>query len=227
MSFTLFADCAVVYDGRAFSVLDRGNYLLIHKDDGTLLIHGARLTKPLNYQGPKTAVTWLRGGPEFEDLCASLFEGGEDIPNAILVGVNKAETITIAVYQELARIESDKWSENKIKLVGKESELVAKLVAGLQTYLPDVSVRAVEREVQTPYGSIDVVIEDESGVFHLIEAKRKIASVSACGQIARYAKYFKDSLKRKVTEYIAAPAITKNATRYAEQYGQTFIKITW
>src|SRR5947209_1248902 len=49
--FILLADCQVTYEGRASSVLPRGHYLLVRKADGSFLVHGARLTTPLNYQG--------------------------------------------------------------------------------------------------------------------------------------------------------------------------------
>src|SRR4051812_3895718 len=49
--FILLADCQVFYEGRASSVLPRGHYLLVRKADGSFLVHGARLTTPLNYQG--------------------------------------------------------------------------------------------------------------------------------------------------------------------------------
>ena len=48
--FVLYCLCDVVYDGRAYSTLERGNYLIIYKPDGSLLIHGSSKSTPRNYQ---------------------------------------------------------------------------------------------------------------------------------------------------------------------------------
>jgi hypothetical protein len=46
----------VIYDGRAFSTLEHGDYLVIRKADGSFQIHGASAVKPLNYQRPKSRI---------------------------------------------------------------------------------------------------------------------------------------------------------------------------
>lgn len=49
-AFILFANCDVLYDGRAQSTLETGNYLIIRKADGSIQIQAANKTTPRNYQ---------------------------------------------------------------------------------------------------------------------------------------------------------------------------------
>lgn len=57
--FALYAECSIIYDGRAYSTLANGRYLIIYKQDGSLLIHGGDLCKPRNYQGPGSILSYI------------------------------------------------------------------------------------------------------------------------------------------------------------------------
>ena len=52
----VLAKCEVAYEGRATSTLESGNYLIVIKSDGSILIHGNNLLKPKNYMGPKARI---------------------------------------------------------------------------------------------------------------------------------------------------------------------------
>lgn len=77
-SFAIYADCEIVYNGRAASTLKRGHYLIVHKIDGTLLIHGGDLFNPRNYLPPKSRFTVERRG-EFDFLIGTSKNGKETL----------------------------------------------------------------------------------------------------------------------------------------------------
>ena len=47
------AECEVVYVGRAASLTEAGDYVVLLKADGSVQVHGARGVKPVNWQ-PRT-----------------------------------------------------------------------------------------------------------------------------------------------------------------------------
>ena len=220
--FSLIVEAEVVYEGRASSRLDRGLYLILHKPDGSIAIHGARF-KALNYQCANSCLTFYRRGDEFTDLCQAYFPGNE--PEFLIISTNRDETLFIAVYSvggEIADL-----SYNKIILTKSERELVDKMIADIYDYLPGVDAILVETEAPTPYGNCDILVTDIGRSLHIIEVKRRIAAVSACGQAARYATYYRDECKRSVREYVAAPRLSRNAAIYCRQHGQTWIEVNF
>ncbi|WP_281168018.1 endonuclease NucS domain-containing protein [Deinococcus peraridilitoris] len=46
-------ECEVLYHGRAMSMAEAGNYLVIIKCDGSVMVHGPKSVKPINWQ-PRT-----------------------------------------------------------------------------------------------------------------------------------------------------------------------------
>ena len=93
--FVLYALCTVEYDGRAKSTLELGNYLIIHKSDGTLLIQGGTLCTPRNYQPPKAIMKKV--GNQLISTC-------------------KGETITIDIERISLYEELKDWSSKKIEI---------------------------------------------------------------------------------------------------------------
>jgi RecB family endonuclease NucS len=57
MNFVIYAECDIIYNGRGYSTLERGNYLIIYKDDASLSIHGSTKVLPRNYQSEGTKLT--------------------------------------------------------------------------------------------------------------------------------------------------------------------------
>ena len=186
-SFTLYATCKVYYEGRAKSTLDQGNYLIIHKSDGTLLIHGSTLIKPRNYQPPK-----------------SILKKQENK----LISNSKKEQIIIEIDKIINYTEHQDWSNNKISLTGSESDLRDKLVEEINQFIPNLS--EIQIEFLTPVGSIDILGIDDQKIYHIIEVKRAKSSLAACSQLNRYVNYFK-SIDNHTIGYLASPEISKNA----------------
>lgn len=221
--FSLYCECEVVYDGRACSTLEIGNYLILSKPDDCIAVHGGCFTKPLNYQNPGSTIRFLRSGSEFDDLWTNLFSKK---PSLIIRATNKREALTIAVYHVHHQTNFADWTVAKIKLVKSERDLVIQITDRINDYFPAIDIILVETETPTPYGNIDILMLDAAGTRHIVEVKRKIMSVAGCGQIARYAAHY-TAIRRAAKQYLAAPAITANASAYANKHHQTWVRATF
>jgi endonuclease len=201
-SFVLYAKCSVEYIGRAKSTLSLGNYLITHKNDGTLRIDGGRLCTPLNYQ-PPGAILHKRGKS--------------------LISLRKDEKIIIKIKKIHYHKELKKWSTNKIDIVKTEAQLRDHIIDNIDDVLKTKTIE-VFKEFKTPVGSIDILAIDVYNTYHVIEVKRGKASLFACSQLDRYCNYFIDIYKN-VKDYIASPDISDNALKYAESNYQTYLKV--
>ena len=198
-AFIMYADCSVTYDGRACSTLDRGNYLIIRKQDGTLLIHGADKSPPKNYQGSGATLVAVNDG---------------------LLSIRKKEKIKIELFNIINFENLSDWSNNAINIRKTEAELVNKIVANSQEYL-NVNLKSIEKEFKTPHGPIDILGTEDNGTLHIVEVKRKTASLAHCSQLSRYMEVFTGNR----IGYIASPDIGKNALRYLDNHDLRWIKV--
>ncbi len=219
-SFSIFGQAEVIYNGRASSVLEVGNYLILCKPDKCIAVHGGSFVKPLNYQNPGSKIAIYKEGPEFDDFVSNYFDTK---PQLIIHATNRKESLIIAVHKVITHQVFDEWSNNRIKLIRSERDLVNQIVSRYWDYFPDIDAIQVETEISTPYGSVDIVLLDKQKVHHIVEVKRKVMSVVGCGQVARYAAYY---TKRGIAtkQYIAAPTITANATEYAQEHGLIWVQ---
>lgn len=183
-SFCLYADCSIIYDGRAYSELIRGNYLVIKKNDNSVQIHGGNKIPPRNYQGSKSKL---------------IYDG-----NTLFVS-NKKEEIKIELNNIISINYLDLWSESEISIFKTESDLVQKLVSSMSSYVTDEIIR-VEKEYKTRLGPIDIAVIGKN-YLHLIEVKRNPISSTNVYQLKRYI----DCVEEKKKAYIAGPSIKANA----------------
>lgn len=196
--FALYANCSIEYDGRACSTLSRGNYLIIYKNDQSLLIHGGDKTTPRNYQPA--------GGELSKD------------GDKMILKRNK-EVITIIIYKCLNCAILEDWSTNCTEMVRTENDLVLKIVNNINQYLSNDIVR-VEREFTTDMGKIDICAIDKDGIHHIIEVKRVKATKNHCNQLRKYMDCIANSCG-----YIAAPCIAQGALDHIKKTGYKFIQV--
>lgn len=196
----IFADCNVQYEGRASSTLCDGKYLIIIKNDGSLIVHDSSKLKPKNYIGPKAKIS---------------------IADNVITATCKKESIIINLKLIYHDITLEDWDQNNVELTKTEFELRDKLAENICQYL-DITPISIEKEVQTNYGKIDLLIKDSNEVVHIIEVKRGQASISACSQLHRY---YHDFGAGRSKGYIAAPRITNSGMKLLEEYGFSYICI--
>ena len=201
-SFILYANCEVYYDGRAKSHLDKGNYLITHKNDGTLRIDGGSLCTPLNYQ-PPGAVLYKQGNR--------------------LLSNRKDEKILIKVFDIHYYQELKEWSTNKIEITKTEAQLRDKLMENIEEVL-GVKAKEIFKEFKTPVGLVDLLVIDEFDTYHVVEVKRGKANLATCSQLERYGYYF-ISIMKNVRDYIASPDISDNALRFSKENFQSYLKV--
>ena len=196
--FILYADCHIEYDGRAYSKLDRGNYLIIVKKDKSVQIHAADKIPPRNYQGQNSIIS---------------------IDNNILTVVNKKEIIKITIFTILNLSYLENWSEKSLQLTRTESELVDSIVSNINNYIED-DIISIQKEYKTPCGPIDIGIVSKSRL-HLIEVKRNTITTNNVYQLKKYV----DSLEGPISPYIAGPNIRDNAKSICDKNGIKYIQI--
>jgi RecB family endonuclease NucS len=200
-SFSLYANCTVDYDGRARSTLEKGNYLIVHKSDGTLLIHGGTLCTPRNYQPPGAILK---------------------LDKNKIISFRKGELIVITVFKILSYNEFKDWSKQRIDITKTEKELRDKIASDINNFLK-TKVKELHIEFPTPVGNIDILAIDEDDIYHVIEVKRGKANLAACSQLDRYSTYFINIMKN-VKDYIASPDVSSNAIEHMGTLRQTWIK---
>jgi RecB family endonuclease NucS len=200
--FILYAKAEVFYEGRASSKLEIGNYLVIHKADGALLIQAATKTTPRNYQSPGAILT---------------------LDENTLVSKRKKETIKIIIHQLYNISYLQDWSTADIVITKTEKELVKKLIDNWSDYIPGDFV-TIQQEFPTLLGPVDLVGVDTDKKHHVVEVKRKNISVPHVSQLDRYVSAVRD-IGEEAVGYIAAPHIGKNALAYCEKQGFQYIMI--
>jgi len=198
--FALYAKCSVVYDGRAYSILETGNYLIIYKNDGSLLIHSGLKIQPRNYQGAKSTLE-QRGN--------------------LLISRNKKETITVTIDSVISITYFEEWSEASIDIRRTEQELVNKLASNLGSYIGG-EFETIEKEYLTDYGPVDLVGIRADGSKVVIEVKRRKATIRCCTQLLRYLEALKVPFDQG---YLAAPQIGEKASKYLVKHGCKWIRV--
>jgi RecB family endonuclease NucS len=202
-TFLLYLDAEISYDGRASSTLIRGNYLIIKKQDGSLLVLGANHVPALNYMGSGSVVR---------------------IDGDMIIVTRRSETIKIKVYGCHKSFQLEGWSNNKIEIRKTEAELTDKIATDPEKYLGPGAYTAY-KEYPTAAGPIDLVLT--SSDIYIIEVKRNKITLKDCYQVQRYIDAF---LKLEVVEKkdfgleqdcsviacLAGPAISSNAKSHCD-----------
>lgn len=192
-SFVLFAECSIKYNGRAESTLRRGNYLIIKKIDGSIIVHGATLYKHLNYQSAGAKI---------------------DIQRNIILSTRKKERLEIKVYQVHQYFIPEDWSDNKITIRYTEAELKDYIANNLETIIGK-KIKSFQQEYPTIAGPVDIVAIDIDDETHIIEVKRGKATLSACSQLERYTKSVKAQKKHP---WIMSPEATAGCLDYCQEH---------
>ncbi len=163
--FVAYLNCSIIYDGRARSILNNGNYIIVYKKDGSVSIHGSTLNTPKNYMGAGSKLTICDNVWKFE---------------------RKKETITLTILSEHWNNNIDDWSDEAITMYRTEYELREKLINNL-TKVVSGDILEVVKEYNTSFGPADLWVATTLNNY-VFEVKRKKASVNAVLQLEKYAK---------------------------------------
>jgi len=195
--FLLYCNCEVEYSGRACSILENGNYLILYKNDKSLVIHGGDKITPRNYQGKNSNL---------------LVEGD------YLISTNKSETIKIKVIHVLNYFRLANWSNNDTIMTKTEKELVNKIYENWYCYV-GVKCEEVYKEYMTEHGPVDL-LGINNNKYHIIEVKRRKCNLKDATQLRKYLECFENKLG-----YLAGPDISEKALKYLDKHGCKFISV--
>ncbi|MEX2534284.1 MAG: endonuclease NucS [Trueperaceae bacterium] len=202
-------ECEVLYQGRAASVADAGDYVVMAKRDGSLQVHGHRGVKPVNWQPQSDDVRVL-----VEDGSAVLYS--ERFSPAEMVRVAFLEPV---VAQALALRETAGFV-----LMGSESEMQRALAR--RPELIEEGLTLLDRELPTDVGGIDLYARDRLGNLVVVELKRGKAGQEAVHQLYRYVERVRELSGTLVRGVLAAPAITAPALEQLQRQGLEFREVT-
>jgi len=203
-------ECEVLYSGRAASVAEAGDYLVLVKPDGSVQVQGPRGVKPVNWQ------------PQTDSIAVGLEEG---------VAVLTAERFTPA---ELVRVAFDhpalalaiELDENgNFVLMGSEAEMQRALARNPEVIEPGLQL--LEMELPTDVGGIDLLARDAAGRLVVVELKRSKATHEAVHQLSRYVESVRAVVGDcEVRGVLAAPAVTAPALNRLGALGLEFREVT-
>jgi endonuclease len=184
----------VAYVGRAASLADAGDYLVMLKPDGSLQVHAARGVKPVNWQ------------PQVDELHVQIEDG-----HAVLIAERRSpEELVRIVFVEVALAQALALREGGgFVLSGSEAEMQRALASA-----PDViedGLTVLDVELPTDVGGIDLFARDAEGALLVVELKRGKATQEAVHQLLRYVERVRELGQDRVRGVLAAPAITAPA----------------
>jgi RecB family endonuclease NucS len=201
-------DCNVQYQGRARSVLESGERILLIKSDGAVLVHRPTGSEPVNWQ-PSGCILKTTESDNF-----LVIEAVRRTPmESLKVCFTKVEVIVAAGLTDIG----------EFYLHLSEEELQRAVLAEPGLLLPDLRLVAYEKKVEP--GFIDVYGLDSCGRLVVAELKRGRAGRTAVLQLARYVESVRQSTPLVVRGVLAAPALAKGAHTMLAQLGLEFVQV--
>jgi len=185
--------CRVDYRGRAKSLLDFGERLVIIKRDGSVLVHQEEGREPVNWQPPNTRVRYsLKNG--FLVLEA--------------VRSHPRERMTLE-FQSVKMISFfNLQDQGRLQVTGMEANIVEQIMENPGVLEPGLKIVATQKSTRS--GVIDLFGFDSRGTPVVIEVKRSRASPSAVSQLEAYILDFKHRNRHaRVRGMLCAPQIPR------------------
>jgi RecB family endonuclease NucS len=184
----------IVYQGRAASVAEAGDFLVLVKCDGSLQVHGAKGIKPINWQ------------PQVDDTQV-LIEDGRTV--LLSERFNPPELVRV-VFLEPALAQALELNEvTGFVLFGSEAEMQKALARNPEAIEDGLTL--IDVELPTEVGDIDLYARDTQGRLVVVELKRGKATQEAVYQLMRYVERISEKVGADVRGILAAPAITTPA----------------
>ena len=187
----LIGDCMVDYRGRAQSILDWGERIVIIKQDGNVLVHQPEMREPVNWQ-PSGTIT------EFKEENNSLVIRSRHS--------HPPEKMKIT-FRNLKMIIATSLRDNAdLVIAGMEIDVVNQIIS--EPDMIEEGLRISKREKHVKSGMIDLFGYDKNHTPTIIEVKRSIANISAVHQLRMYVTDIKKDVKEaNVRGILCAPHV--------------------
>ncbi len=199
----LAGNCETSYEGRAASSSTPGDRVVMVKPDGSVIVHGPRGFKPLNWQPDTSSVEARLEGGSLE------IRAVRRSPREVLV-IRCAHVYYVAVLRGA--------EEGGFWLYVNEAEIRDEAMRDPEGILGE-RLRFIEAEKPVEPGFIDALAEDERGRLVALEFKRVKAGEEAVRQLLRYVEALRARTRREVRGILVAPDATEAARRLLERSG--------
>ena len=206
----VIARCSVDYAGRLSAHLPLATRLLIHKSDGSLLVHADALSyKPLNWMSPPCTLDIDE--PDDDQREAGVLELWR------VTHAKTADLLVVSIHEVLHDSAHELGVDPGLQKDGVEAHL-QKLLAEHVELLGEGHT-LVRREYMTAIGPVDILARDASGASVAVEIKRR-GGIDGVEQLTRYLELMnRDPLLAPVAGVFAAQEITPQARTLAEDRG--------
>ncbi|MFT4280351.1 endonuclease NucS [Microbacterium sp.] len=220
----VIARCSVDYTGRLNAHLPLATRLLVHKGDGSLLVHSdGGSYKPLNWMSPPCTLTVET--PDEESASAGVLEHWR------VTHAKTGDALLVRIYEVLHDSSHDLGIDPGLQKDGVEADL-QRLLAEQVEVIGD-GLTLVRREYPTAIGPVDLLLRnpeaavtvelasaDGAAAAHVaVEVKRR-AGIDAVEQLTRYLELLnRDSHLRPVRGVLAAQAFAPQARTLATDRG--------
>ncbi|MHA1399739.1 MAG: endonuclease NucS domain-containing protein [Candidatus Heimdallarchaeaceae archaeon] len=203
--------CTAIFDGRIKSTLEPGERLLIIKKDLSILMHGAKGVKPLNWQKP-------HAGP-----IRFLLKNGNLVMFTRRIKTQEELIITFTKIQFITTWRASDSTE--LEIYGDESDLVKYLVKKPEKIEEGLQILACE--YSTEVGFVDIRAIDKNKKEVIIEVKKRNATPADAFQLKRYQEFFAKKEKRAVRAMLIAPSFPDNVKKYLLDNKLEYLEIPW
>lgn len=206
----VIARCSVDYTGRLNAHLPLATRLLVHKGDGSLLVHSdGGSYKPLNWMSPPCTLTTEEPGEE---------EASVGVIDVWRVTHKKTgDALRVQIYEVLHDSAHELGVDPGLQKDGVEADLQRLLAE--QVELVGEGTTLVRREYPTAIGPVDLMVRDADGRAIAIEVKRR-GDIDGVEQLTRYLDLLgRDPHLSPITGIFAAQEIKPQARVLAEDRG--------
>lgn len=206
----VIARCSVDYTGRLNAHLPLATRLLVHKGDGSLLVHSdGGSYKPLNWMSPPCSLVVEQ--PDDVDVEDGVVERWR------VTHAKSGDALLVRIHEVIHDTAHDLGVDPGLIKDGVEADLQRLLAE--QVSVVGEGLTLVRREYPTAIGPVDLLLRDENGGTVAIEVKRR-GDIDGVEQLTRYLELLnRDPLLAPVTGVYAAQEIKPQARVLATDRG--------
>lgn len=206
----VIARCSVDYTGRLNAHLPLATRLLVHKGDGSLLVHSdGGSYKPLNWMSPPCSLTLEQ--PDEVDVEDGVVERWR------VTHAKSGDALLVRIHEIIHDTAHDLGVDPGLIKDGVEADLQRLLAE--QVSMVGEGLTLVRREYPTAIGPVDLLLRDDQGGTVAIEVKRR-GDIDGVEQLTRYLELLnRDPLLAPVSGVYAAQEIKPQARVLATDRG--------
>jgi len=198
----LIGDCMIDYHGRARSLLDWGERVVMIKQDGTVLVHQPVMREPVNWQPAGTKTEY-----NIEDEYLLLRSYHKNPPEKMNIKFREIKLIVATSLRDRANL----------VIAGMETDVVNQIIS--EPDMIEEGLRISKREKHVKSGIVDLFCYDKDHTPVVIEVKRSLANISAAQQLRMYVNDIKNDVdEANVRGILCAPRVPDMVKKLLSDY---------